>query len=148
MVWKAVVVFFTSSVKFLFAPSIAIGVVGFTPLETIIITTAGGSFGICVFYFLSERLMQAALERRQRLIREGKARKKKNFTRLNKTIVRIKRTMGIMGVAYLTLPFISIPLCAIISAKFFRHQRHTVALLLSSVVIWSVLLTLLNWMFS
>jgi hypothetical protein len=140
MIWQVVVVFFTSSVKFLFAPGISLGL-GFTAVETFIITTTGGCFGICLFYFLSERLMQGAIARRQRLVKEGKAKKKKNFTRVNKAIVKIKRTLGVMGIVYITLPFISIPLCAIISAKFFRHRRSTIALLLSSVVIWSILIT-------
>lgn len=142
MVWKIIIVFLTSTVKFLFAPAAALGV-GLSVFQTILITSIGGITGVFVFFYLSKGLQKRAYERKQRLIREGLKKPKPTFTRINKAIVRIKRSMGLPGIAFLTLPFVSIPVCVIISAKFFRHRNDTLPMLVGSVIIWSVTLTYL-----
>ncbi len=140
MIWKFIIVFLTSSVKFLFAPVASLQM-GFSIWQTLLITTMGGCTGVMVFYFLSTGLQQGAFKRNQQLIAEGKRQAKRKFTRINKAIVNIKRKMGLPGIAFLTLPFVSIPVCAIISAKFFRHRRDTLPMLIASVVTWSLILT-------
>lgn len=140
MVWQIIILILTSSVKFLFAPLVSLSM-GFDKLQTILFTSLGGALGVLVFYFLSAGLMKKALERRIAKVKAGLAKPKKNFTRINKLIVRVKHKMGLPGIAFLTLPIISVPLCAIISAKFFRHRNDTLAYLMISVLIWSVTLT-------
>ncbi len=142
MVWKFISVFLLSTVKFLFAPAAAKGL-DLSILQTILITSAGGITGVIVFYFLSKTLQQRALDKRRKLIAEGLKAPKRNFTKVNKTIVKIKTSMGLPGIAFLTLPFISIPVCVIIAAKFFRHRNETLPMLIGSVLVWSVLLTYL-----
>ena len=63
------------------------------------------------------------------------------FTRTNRFIVRVKRGHGMHGLAMITPPLISIPIGSILAAKYFHHDRRTLPTLLSSVVIWSVVLT-------
>ncbi|MES2630181.1 MAG: hypothetical protein V4616_14555 [Bacteroidota bacterium] len=142
MVWKIILVFLTSTVKFLFAPAAAIGI-GFSILQTILITSVGGVTGVVIFFYLSTGLQQRAFLRRKKLEAEGLKKPKKKFTRANKTIVKIKRSLGLPGIAFLTLPFISIPVCVIITAKFFRHRNDALPFLISSILIWSVALTYL-----
>lgn len=143
MAWKIIIIFLTSSVKFLFAPVASLNL-GFNELQTILITTVGGCTGVFVFFYLSSTLQKRALDKRRRLILEGKKKPAKNFTKMNKLIVRIKRTMGLPGIAFCTLPFISVPVCTIIAAKFFRHRKETLPMLIGSIVFWSFCLTYLS----
>jgi hypothetical protein len=53
----------------------------------------------------------------------------------------LKHGWGLRGLAALTPILLSIPLGTILAAKYFRHDRRTVPLLLSSVLIWSVVLS-------
>ena len=69
------------------------------------------------------------------------------FTRTNRLIVRIKRGYGVKGLALLSPPILSIPITSILAAKYFRHDRRTLPLLLSSVVVWSFVLSL-AWKFT
>ncbi len=140
MAWKILIVFFTSAVKFLFAPVTSM-TMGLSWLQTILITSVGGCTGVMVFFFASSSILRRALKKQQLKEKNPNYIRKKRFTRVNKTIVRIKRSMGLPGIAFVTLPFISVPLCTIIAAKFFRHKKETLPFLLISVLVWSLLLT-------
>lgn len=141
MVWQSILLILLSSVKLLFAP-LAVKT-DFTILQTILFTSLGGSLGVLVFYFLSAGIMKRALTKRIERVKAGLQKPKRNFTRTNKLIVTIKHKLGLPGIAFLLLPFISVPVCAIISAKFFRHREDTLIYLILSVVSWSVILTFL-----
>jgi len=63
------------------------------------------------------------------------------FTRTNRAIVRIKQQYGIIGLSAFAPPTLSIPITAIIAAKYFRHERRTLPVLLLSVLVWSLVLS-------
>ncbi|HEX4888166.1 MAG TPA: hypothetical protein VFV37_08990 [Luteibaculaceae bacterium] len=140
MIWRISIVFFTASVKFLFAPLTARGL-GFDWLTCSLAVATGGTTGVMFFYFLSARILQRQLLRKARKALEPGYRKPKIFTRTNKAIVRIKQRFGLLGMAFLTLPFISIPVCTIITTKFFRHKPETLPMLVVSVLVWTAILT-------
>ncbi len=51
---------------------------------------------------------------------------KKNFTKLNKTLVRLKMTnTGFWLITVLGPVFLSVPIGTIIVAKFYRHHKET-----------------------
>lgn len=120
---------------------------GATFLQTLLYTSLGGCLGVLFFYRTSSMLMKRA--RIRRLHREiavmhgvEQARPaRKVFTRTNRFIVRLKHGWGLRGLVALTPILLSIPLGTILAAKYFRHDRRTVPLLLSSVLIWSVVLS-------
>ena len=118
---------------------------GFGFVETVVITSAGGCLGVMVFYRSSRWLMQRARDRQERKLAKG-GKRSRAFTRTNRLIVRVKRGQGMPGVALLTPVLLSIPIGAIISAKYFRDDRRTLPALLSSVLVWSVVLSSL-WRF-
>lgn len=132
-------VFALAMVKFAFAQMMATGL-GFGFLPTLLITTLGGFTGMLVFYFGSGRLMQRAQRNRQRRLAEGKG-LKRAFTRTNRTIVRVKRTQGLSGLAFLTPVLLSIPIGAVLAAKYFRHDRRTLPILLGAIAVWGLVLT-------
>lgn len=134
---KILSVFFLSTVKFMWAPGTAL-VSGFSFIETIMITSAGGITGISFFYFFG----RWAVEKMERF----KTRSRKNlpaslprkvFTKRNRNIVKFKITFGLIGLVVVTPAILSIPIGCVVAAKFYRHNRFTYPLLVLSTLLWS-----------
>ena len=139
-----ILVFLISSIKFLFAPATSLGT-GLSYWETIIVTVAGGCFGVCVFYFGAGALFRRAEAKRKSkeliLRAQGKYVPPRKFTRMNKFVVRIKRRFGLIGVSIVTPAIISIPFGSIILARFYPNWKITVPVLFGFVIFWSFFLT-------
>lgn len=117
---------------------------GNTFWETALLTGASGCFGTVVFYLLGTRVVEWFRKRHLRRVAHANAKgvaPRRIFTRTNRMIVRIKRGWGIKGLAALAPPILSIPITSVLAAKYFRHDRRTLPLLLSSVLIWSFVLS-------
>jgi hypothetical protein len=136
---KALSVFALSMIKFPFSQVTATGL-GFGFLPTFLITTAGGCTGVIIFYHASGWLLDRARRRRIRRMAEGHA-PKRSFSRTNRTIVRVKRSQGLSGLAFLTPILISVPIGSVLAAKYFRNDKRTLPVLLISVVAWGIVLT-------
>ncbi len=147
---EAVALFFTAAFKFFFAFPGAM-LLGYSYWETVGVTSAGGMSSVVVFYITSARVME--MFRKQRLGRINRKLEKglpvtiKNFTFLNKLMVRTKLYMGIAGMAFLTPTILSIPIGAVVSAKFFKHKVLMLPALVISVFGWSIFLTTLFYYF-
>ncbi len=133
-----------SAVKFALTP-LASYELGFTFWQSVIINSIGGCIGVMFFYRLSGWLMKRArLRRLHRAIAEhhGIVRPRpRTFTRRNRWLVRIKLNNGLKGLAALTPILLSIPIGSILAAKYFAHDRRTIPVMLSSVLIWAVVLS-------
>ena len=101
-------------------------------LMSILITSTAGSFSAAVFYTLSSFF-----------INRKKSEKTLKVTTTKRRIITIKHRWGLRGML-LIAPFISIPLAAIITAKFFRHIPHALTKLITAIILWSVLLSTLS----
>ena len=99
---------------------------------SILITSTAGSFSAAVFYTLSSFF-----------INRKKSEKTLKVTSTKRRIITIKHRWGLRGML-LIAPFISIPLAAIITAKFFRHIPHALTKLITAIILWSVLLSTLS----
>lgn len=143
--WEIFGIVLLSSVKFLFAPSIAVGA-GFGYFKTIIITFSGGCMGILFFYFLGGWIMNK-LKERKKLKGKVEIRKKKIFTKTNKLIVRIKSKYGLIGLSLITPGIISIPVGSILAAKYFRKDPKTLSFLIISLLFWAFALTSISYLF-
>lgn len=125
--------FVLSFIKFMFAP-LGGPAMGLTFLETYLSCVSGGIVAACVFYFSANFFMKRAQKKREQLYRDHLEKgtpykKKKTFTRVNKGIVRVKRTLGIYGTALWAPLFLSVPLGSIIAAKFFGGDKRTFPLI-------------------
>ena len=69
--------------------------------------------------------------------------KNKMKKRSMKNILAIKtaRKYGLFGIAFLTPIFLSIPIGTYLALYFFPEKKKTVPILMSSVVIWSLILS-------
>ncbi len=141
-VLSALSVLAMGALKFLFAAPLSYGL-GFSFPGTLALLLIGGGLGMTGFFFAGARVMEWFRVRRLR--REHKRLAKglppdRIFTRTNRFIVRMKRDFGLPGLAVMP-PILSIPITAVIAAKYFRHDRRTLPILLLSVVAWSVVLS-------
>lgn len=148
MKWGAVsAVFFLSFVKFMFAPFTGAGL----KLDFVSIwlsAFAGGLVSAIVFYFLSDFFMKRSqrkkMEKRHKMEKAGLVYKnKKNFTRVNRTIIKVKHKIGQYGLCFLAPLILSVPVGSIICAKFYGHQKNTFSLILFGLAINSCLLSIL-----
>lgn len=133
-----------SMVKFAVAPLLALQL-GYSIPATVLMTTVGGCSGVFIFFKASGWFMERS-ERRRRLRalrREQEGRPAARvFNRRNRTIVRVKRSQGLPGLALITPAIISIPIGTIIAAKYFRHHPRALPSLFGSVLLWSLLLSM------
>lgn len=123
-------------------------VAGLTFLETFLATLSGGWFAALLFYFTSEYFMKKEREKRlkkyKRAAQKGKTiKQKKTFTRFNKTIVKIKSNVGIYLLCWLVPLFLSVPLGTIICAKFYKHDKRTIWLILICLTVNCFIITTL-----
>lgn len=136
--------YFAAMLKFAYSPAMGYAV-GYKFWHMLIITSVGGLSSLFVFYYSAGWLMHRAFKRRLKKAMENK-KPKKIFTRKNKMIVKVKRGSGMNGLAALTPPLISIPIGAIIAAKYFYGQRRTLPLLVGSTLVWAFLLSSFWWL--
>jgi cytochrome b subunit of formate dehydrogenase len=121
--------FLLSTIKFLFAP-FGGPMAGLSFLETYVSCVAGGIFSAAVFYYASEYFMKRTrakrLKEREEALKNGTPLKvRKNFTKINKFVVRIKRRFGIYGISLFAPLFLSVPIGSIITAKFYGKEKRT-----------------------
>lgn len=143
--------FLFSTVKFMFAPFAGPNLdPALSFMETYFSCTAGAILSSTIFFysarFFMDRYAQKQLEKEQKAIAQGKTPKvKKKFTRLNKGIVRTKRSIGIIGVTFLAPLFLSIPGGSIVVAKFYSHSKIAYPLVVSGILFNGLVITLIAY---
>jgi len=133
-------IFFWSMIKFLFAPATALLIDGNTIIITYFVCVSGAITGATICYYLSVYLINMTQARRAK-----KGTVKKVFTRKNKMIIRTKNRLGIVGLAFLTASFISIPLGTIITAKFYRHKKGTILYIYGAIMLVALATTSISY---
>lgn len=137
--------FLISTIKFLFAP-FGGPAAHLTFFETYLSCVAGAFVSGTIFYFLSEYFLNKAKQKHLKKLHEAtlngeKLPFKKKFTKLNRSIIRLKRSLGIYGISFFAPLFMSIPVGTIVTAKFFGKQRITYPLILTGFLINGLITT-------
>lgn len=107
--------------KLLLAPSIMLAA-GFGFIETMIITYVGALMGATTFYYFGVAIFKWLDE-----LTHYTPSQKHVFTKKARTMVKVKIRYGIMGIALLA-PIISIPISALIVAKFFPGKNKVIGI--------------------
>lgn len=137
-----------STVKFLFVPFLSVHVHNYNFITASLINIIGGLIGVTFFFKTSAYFIERAIKKRKKALEEGKKKHKRIFTPMNRFLVKVKNTMGMAGLAFLILPFLSIPISSIISAKYYHlKKKKMLALLYTSSIIWSFLLSAIAILF-
>jgi MFS family permease len=121
-------------------PAVAFALLNkFTWYEIFISVSVGGISGVVFFSFWGTRIRAWMKERRKR-----KGRKKPINIRKARRIVKLWRRFGIYGIAFLTPPFISPPIGAIISVAFGESYKRILLYMSISTLAWAALFALLG----
>lgn len=128
------------------ASALKLGIVGvpmatafkFSFLKTLLICGSGGICGSFVFGYLSQEVLILWNWFLNKFYPNRK--KKKRFTKTNRLLVRIKKYFGIIGIAFISPLFLSIPLGSFVAIEFFRDRHKTVLYMSISAVLWTIIL--------
>lgn len=122
--------------KFLYTPGVMLAS-GYSVINAVIVCSLGGTLG-AVLFFTAGRVIFGWYEK----IFPPK-KHKKTFTKGKRRIILFKKRFGIVGLAVI-VPLISIPVSAVIAAKYYKNPLHV--FLAYGVVLsaWSVVLTLFS----
>jgi hypothetical protein len=137
-IWEIVLWALAAVVKFLFIPS-AMVARGVDAPTTVVVTTAGAAVGTAVFYYGARATFARLRARRQSAGRAGR----KVFTPRRRRIVAIRRRLGLAGILALS-GLISVPVAAVLSAKYYPHDPRMPWALMVAFAVWSVALTALS----
>ena len=143
--------FVISMIKFMFAP-FGGQVAKLNFIETYISCCAGAIVSAAIFYFSANYFMKKAAERNEKKRRDLLDKGlpipiKKRFTRINKGVVKMKRSVGIIGIAFWAPFFLSIPLGSIITAKFYGHNKKTFSLVVLGIFLNGLITTGIAYLF-
>lgn len=125
-----------SSVKFMFAPALAILHYKMSYLASVFLTSLGGCLGVFFFTQLSKAIIGFVIRASRWLNIPAKSKRQKTFTRRNRLIVHIKTRYGLWGLVVLTPVFLSIPLGAFL-AEHYYPKKQTLYYQFASVFGWS-----------
>ena len=131
---KIVIVISLSGLKFMIAIPLSAIQYDFNFVQTLLFSLSGGIIGVFLFSMLSDTI--------NRLFPKKKKIKRKRKRGI-KTVITIKaaRKYGVYGIAAITPIILSIPIGTIIALRLFPEKRKTVPVLMSSVVIWAIILS-------
>lgn len=134
---------FMSILKFLITPSLMVAA-GNNWLEVIVTCTLGATVGILLFYTAGKSIfswwkMVKASSRNKKPIK-----KKRLITKRKRQFIQFKRDYGLMGLMLISV-FISVPITAVLGAKYFSHNRSTPFYLIAAFSVWGCVLTFISW---
>lgn len=144
-------IFLLSTVKFMYA-AIPGATFDLPFWQTYLANIGGGLLGATVFYFGAEFFIIRSHKKRkaqkEAALAAGKEYKeKRKFTRTNRFVVKLKRTLGIVGLSFYAPYLLSIPIGSIIVAKFYGKKKITFPLIALGILINGVLSSGIPYLF-
>ncbi len=143
---KYLSVFLLACIKFMFSPILG-WQLNLSYMEIVILCGVGAVVSFSFFYFLSAYFIKLSIvnnaKKQERLQKQGKPiKKKKNFTRVNKSLVGVKKKReGFFVICSLAPLLLSIPLGSIVVSKFYRHRSITFFFSTFCIIFWAFILT-------
>jgi len=112
----------------------------FSLAQSIAISVGGGMLGVVVFAYGSQ-----AINKLYRKIRPKKDTPK--FGRWNRFLVRLRRTVGLKGIAFLTPVLLTVPVGTVVALTVEKHKPTVFLWMFVSLSIWSIGLSALYFAF-
>lgn len=121
-------------------------------IETYVAACTGAFFGTAVFYFAAEFFIIRAHKKRKILRAQSLEKnipfiEKRKFTRINRLMIKIKQKLGIIGISFWAPFFLSIPIGAVVVAKFYGKKKITFPLMCIGVMINGLVTTSIVYIF-
>lgn len=127
--FTSIFIFLTSTAKFSMV-SFAVIASGLG-IQSALINLAGGIIGVIVFTYLGSKISVW-------LINRWPNKYGKRFSKRNRMMVRVKRTFGLGGVAFLTPIFLSIPVGVMFSLSITNNRRRILWNMIAACVFWGL----------
>ena len=137
---KELAIIFFCTWKFAATFPVAIYVMKMSFVETLIYTNIGGILGAVTFLTFSAFLIRML----NKFWPEGvifHKKKRKIFTKANRSFVRIKIKYGLLGIVILSPAVLSIPVGSFLAAKYYGTKPKVYFLLITGQLLWSVIYT-------
>lgn len=132
---KILIVISLSGFKFLIAIPLSAYQYDFNFIQTLIFSIVGGVIGVFLFSALSNKINKL-FPKKNKVKRTKKRGIKEAIT------IKTARKYGVYGIAAITPILLSIPIGTLIALRFFPEKKKTIPILMSSVVIWSLILSI------
>ena len=105
----------------------------FNFIQTLLFTVVGGVLSVLAFSYLSDKIYK--------LIKTKEQNKVKKRSMKKALAIKTARKYGLVGIAFLTPIFLSIPIGTYLALHFFPEKKKTIPILITSVVAWSLVLS-------
>ena len=132
-----------SILKFLLTPSLMIAA-GYNWMEVMVTCSLGATIGILVFYKAGKSIFSWWKRVKASSLNIKPPKKKRFITKRKRQFIHFKKQYGLLGLMLISC-LISVPITAVLGAKYFSHNRHTPLYLIVTFFVWGCLLTFLSW---
>jgi len=102
-------------------------------IQSALINLAGGIIGVIVFTYLGSKISVW-------LIKKWPNKYGKRFSKRNRMLVRVKRTFGLGGIAFLTPIFLSIPVGVMFCLSITSNRRRILWNMIAACVFWGLVM--------
>jgi len=131
-----------SILKFVITPSLMIAA-GYHWIEVVVTCSLGATIGVLLFYYAGKAIFIWWKQFRASHF-QVKASKKRVVSKRKRQFINFKDKYGLLGLL-LVSGLISVPISAVLGAKYFSKRRRTPLYLISAFLVWACLLTFLSW---
>lgn len=125
-------------VKFVVTPSLMIAR-GWGFWATVGVSSMGAAFGVGVFFYFGKWILKKWAE-----FKGEKEPKRPFFTPQRRRVVRFRRLFGMWGLLAVS-GLISVPISAVLAAKYYQKDERMPWMLIGAFVVWSLILTALSF---
>ena len=131
-----------SIVKFVITPSLMTAK-GFEPWEILLVTISGAVVGVLLFYHTGKAIFSwwSIFKSKSKFFPNKK--RKAVVTPGRRKFIQYKEKYGFTGLL-IVAGLLSVPISALLGAKYFSNRQHTVLYLILAFVTWSCVLTFLS----
>lgn len=125
-------------VKFLVTPSLMVAR-GWGFLTTVLVSSLGAGIGVLLFFYFGKWMLNKWAK-----FRGEKEPKRPFFTSKRRRVVQFRRKFGMWGLLVVS-GMISVPISAVLAAKYYHRDERMPWILILAFVIWAFLLTALSY---
>lgn len=135
-------VILTSMVKLILGVPLALSL-DFSFWQTVLFCFIGGSLGVLFFAFFTEKVTNLY---HKFFPKKVKVEKEEKETFKQKMVRKARKKYGLIGLAFLTPVFLSIPFGTFITLRYFPNKVKTLPYLFASVFLWSLGMSLFRFL--
>ena len=132
-----------SILKFLLTPSLMIAA-GYNWMAVMVTCSLGATIGILLFYKAGKSIFSWWKSVKASSLNIKPPKKKRFITKRKRQFIQFKKQYGLQGLMLISV-LISVPITAVLGAKYFSHNRHTPLYLIAAFFVWGCVLTFFSW---